>query len=100
MVMIRQMPKKGEIKQLPEAKYPEITKLLETEKFDKVNKDFSTTYDELEKLSKSKGGMKKASEARKAMKAIEKTMDILRELLRRKYEIEENAGEATPQGKK
>ncbi|MBI2066618.1 MAG: hypothetical protein HYW02_07595 [Deltaproteobacteria bacterium] len=82
------MAKKEEPIHLPEAKYPEITRLLETEDFEKVNKDFAKTYGELEKLSKSKG-MKKAADAVKGMKAIEKAIDLLKNLLKRKYEMQE-----------
>jgi len=72
----------------PEARYPEITRLLETEDFRQFNEEFTRAYASLEKTSKMKG-LKKASEARKGMKAIERTMDLVRELLRRKYEFAE-----------
>ncbi len=79
------MPKTERKVAIPEARYPEIMRLLETENFEKFNRDFMTTYQELEKVSKMKG-LKKAAEARKGMKAIERTMDLMRELLRKKYE--------------
>ncbi|MBI4374373.1 MAG: hypothetical protein HY542_05810 [Deltaproteobacteria bacterium] len=84
---------------IPEARYPEITRLLETEDFNQVNKGFMSAFQQLEKISKMKG-LKKASEARKGMKAIERVMDLLRELLRRKYEILGSPGSSPPQGKK
>lgn len=68
--------------------FPEITKLLQTEEFEKVNKDFSRAFEELEKISKN-NGLKKAATARKGMKGIEKTLDLLRELLRNKYAMQE-----------
>ncbi|MBI2083125.1 MAG: hypothetical protein HYT76_06105 [Deltaproteobacteria bacterium] len=84
---------------IPEARYPEITKLLETEDFNRVNKNFMATFQALEKMSKMKG-LKKASDARKGMKAIERVMDLLRELLKKKYEIMEKNGNSAPQDKK
>ncbi len=93
------MPKQETIKPVPQAQYIEITKLLETEQFDKTNKDFARIYGELEKISKMKG-LGKVSDARKAMKTIERSMDLLRELLRRKYEIAEKGGVSASQGKK
>lgn len=69
------------------AQFPEIEKMLETEDFDRINKDFTAAYEGLEKLSKGPGGIGKASkaqEARKAMRAIERVMDLLRELLMKK----------------
>ena len=93
------MPKKEERPQIPEAQYPEITKLLETEAFDKVNRDFTDAYQALEKISKMKG-LGKATDARKGMKAIEKAMDLIRELLRKKYELSDKGGVVPPQGKK
>ncbi|MBI3541236.1 MAG: hypothetical protein HY073_03760 [Deltaproteobacteria bacterium] len=63
------------------AQFPQIEKLLQSEDFEPINKSFTEAYDQLEGLSKGKGGLKKTSDARKAMKGIEKTMDLLRELL-------------------
>jgi len=72
--------------------FPEIEKLIETEDFDRINKSFTVAYEELEKLGKSKGGMGKSRDAKKAMKAIERVMDLLRELLKMKYQIQQGPG--------
>ncbi|MDZ4224933.1 MAG: hypothetical protein U1D33_03405 [bacterium] len=44
----------------------------------------------MEKLSKSKGGLKKAKEAKKAMKALENVSELLKELLKVKYRLQEH----------
>lgn len=92
------MPKE-EKKSLPPAQYPEITRLLETEDFEKVNQDFTKAYESLEKVSKSKG-LGKSSDAKRGMRAIERVMDLLRDLLRIKYQMGEKSGDNSRQGKK
>ena len=69
-------------------RYPAIEELIEKEDFTLVNKTFALAYEELEKAAKG-GGLKKGKEARKAMKALERTMDLLAEILRLKYELAE-----------
>ncbi|HSA58526.1 MAG TPA: hypothetical protein VLJ37_02425 [bacterium] len=71
------------------SQFPEIERLVETEDFDRINKSFTAAYEELERLTKAKGGMGKSRDAKKAMKAIERVMDLLRELLKVKYQIQE-----------
>lgn len=86
--------------------FPEIERLIETEDFDKINLSFTSAYDELEKLTKAKGGFGKSKDAKKAMKAIERVMDLLRDLLKLKYQMMEQGvigsggGGPPPQGKK
>lgn len=84
---------------VPEPQYPEIMRLLESEDFERVNRNFTKAYEILEKMSKLKG-LGRASDARKGMKALERVMDLLRDLLRKKYQIMENTGATTPQSKK
>ena len=69
-------------------RYPAIEELVEKEDFAHVNKSFAAAYEELETLAKS-GGLKKGKEARQAMKALERTMDLLAELLKLRYELAE-----------
>ncbi len=69
------------------AGYPLIEKLIETENFDRVNSDFTKAYDELQKISKSKSGLGKGKAAKKAMQALQLTMDLFKELLRLKYQM-------------
>jgi creatinine amidohydrolase/Fe(II)-dependent formamide hydrolase-like protein len=71
------------------AQFPEIEKLIESEDFDRINKSFTAAYEELEHQSKGKGGMGKSRDAKKAMKAIERVMDLLRELLKTKYQMQQ-----------
>jgi len=83
--------------------FPEIEKLIESEDFDKINQSFTASYEELEKLTKAKGGFGKSKDAKKAMKAIERVMDLLRDLLKLKYQMMEAGvlgGAPSPQGKK
>ncbi|MBI1910163.1 MAG: hypothetical protein HYS22_08355 [Deltaproteobacteria bacterium] len=67
--------------------YPAIEKLIDTEEFATVNKNFGAAYSELEKITKQKGGLGKVKQARKGMKALEKVMDLLAELLKLKYRL-------------
>lgn len=71
----------------PLASYPEIEKLIDSENFDTVNKNFSKAYDLLDKIGREAGGLKKSKEAKRAMKSIERVMDLLRELLKLKYQL-------------
>jgi hypothetical protein len=88
----------------PEAirpRYPAIEKLIDTEDFDLINKNYGRAYEELEKFSKQKG-LGTASNAKKAMKALEKVMDLLKYLLKLKYQYmaaQEKSGEESPQKK-
>lgn len=93
------MVKKEEKPAIPEARYPEITRILETENFDTINRDFTLAFESLEKISKMKG-LGKASDASKGMKAIERTMDLLKELLLKKYQLMKKGGVESPRGKK
>lgn len=67
--------------------YPALEKLIDTEDFGEVNDSFAEAFDQLEKIAKSKS-IKKSREAKKAQKAIELTMDLLKELLALKYQIQ------------
>lgn len=68
--------------------YPLIENLLETEKFDALNKSFADAYQRLETLMMDReAGLKKQKEARKAMRAYELTTDLIKELLKIKYQL-------------
>jgi uncharacterized membrane protein YgaE (UPF0421/DUF939 family) len=71
------------------AGYPRIEKLIETEKFEEVNKSFGTAYEELQKVAKLKSGLGKGKSAKKAMRAYELAMDLFKELLKIKYQMME-----------
>ena len=68
--------------------YPIIEKLIETEDFSGVNQTVSACYDKLEKMLKAKsGGLKKQKNVRAALKAYDLTIDLIRELLKTKYNL-------------
>jgi hypothetical protein len=71
------------------AGYPEIEKLIDSEDFEEVNQAFTDAYNKLEKLAKSKKSLKTPREAKKGMKSLELTMDLFRELLEIKYQLQE-----------
>lgn len=72
----------------PQLGYPILEKLIETEDFSIVNKSFTSCYDTLEKMLKAKsGGLKKQKAIREALKAYDLTVDLIRELLKTKYQI-------------
>lgn len=72
--------------------YPIIEKLIETEDFNKVNKTMSACYDTLERMLKNKtAGLQKKKHIRQAIKAYDLTIDLIRDLLKIKYEIMQRA---------
>lgn len=71
--------------------YQKIEELLESENFDGLNQSFGEAYQKLQAIMDDKGaGLKKHKEARKAMQAYELTTDLIKELLKLKYQILEN----------
>ena len=91
--MPQKKPVLGE-KRGPSIGYPNIEKLIDTEDFSGVNGAFEKAYKDLEKVSKEKKGLKKGREAVKAMKSIERSTQLLRELLEVKYRMQEAAKKA------
>jgi len=89
----RAIPKQGDAERQAIAQFPEIEKLVESEDFDRINRSFTAAYEELERVGKSSGGMGKSRDAKKAMKALERVMDLLRELLKVKYQIQNGGSE-------
>jgi len=71
------------------AGYPAIEKLIDYEDFDKINSVFGEAYNDLSEQARVKRGLKKSREAKKAMRAIELTMNLFKELLEIKYRIQE-----------
>lgn len=77
--------------------YPMMEKLLETEDFNRINESMSRGYEQLEKmLSQKTGGLGKQKNLRKALKAYDLTIALLRELLKKKYEMIEQNLETSP----
>lgn len=69
--------------------YPLIEELLNSENFDRLNKSFAEGYQKLEKIMLDRGvGIKKQKDARKAMRAYELTSDLIKELLKLKYQLQ------------
>lgn len=77
--------------------FPTIEKILKNPQED-FNKRFEGVHEALDKLSRTASGMNKKKEARKAMKAIEKTLDLFRDLFRMKtaFEQKESSGVSRP----
>lgn len=73
----------------PSLGYPHVEKLIDSEDFNEVNRSFQKAYADLEKVSKAKGGLGKGREAKKAMRALEKCSELLKELLQIKYRLAE-----------
>ncbi|PIR17501.1 MAG: hypothetical protein COX62_03590 [Deltaproteobacteria bacterium CG_4_10_14_0_2_um_filter_43_8] len=71
------------------AGYPGIEQLIDSEDFTNVNEVFEKAYNELSDQSRIKRGLKRSREAKKAMRAIELTMSLFKELLEIKYRIQE-----------
>lgn len=95
----RATPQANDAERQTIAQFPEIERLIESEDFERVNKTFTSAYEELERLAKSKGGMGTSRDAKKAMKALERVMDLLRELLKVKYQIQQSGPEPGKLGK-
>lgn len=81
--------------QKPSLGYPNVENLIDSEDFEKVNRAFKNAYEGLEKISKEKGGVRKSKEAKKAMGALEKCSELLKELLRVKYRLQEELKKET-----
>jgi hypothetical protein len=73
--------------------YPRVEKLVETEDFTEINEVFETAYGELAEMASHKKGLKKSREAKKIMKSMELAMDLFRELLAIKYQLQEMQAE-------
>jgi hypothetical protein len=80
--------------QYGQAGYPAVERLIDTEDFDELNEIFETAYEELFEISKKRKGLKTRRDAKKAMKALELTLDLFRELLAIKYKLQEEAEKA------
>jgi hypothetical protein len=71
------------------AGYPLIERLIDTENFDGVNSAFEGAYNSLMEQARTKRGLKKSRDAKKAMYAIELVMSLFKELLEIKYKIQQ-----------
>ncbi len=73
----------------PSMGYPRIEQLIDTEDFESINKSFAMAYGNLEKIARQKAGLGKSKQAKKAMKAYELVMELLKEMLKLKYQMVE-----------
>ena len=80
--------------------YPRVEKLIETEDFVEVNEAFEAAYADLGSLVSKSRSIKKSKGAKKAMKAMELTMDLFRELLEIKYQLQEMQAEQQQSSKR
>lgn len=68
--------------------YPRVEQLVDSEDFVDVNEAFEVAYAELGTLVGKSRSIKKGKDAKKAMKAMELTMDLFRDLLEIKYQLQ------------
>ena len=81
------MDKKTESPPIAEApSFPSIEEIIASDDLGPITQKLNAIHEELEKVSKEKGGLGKTRDAKKGMRAIEKTIDLLKELLRIKRE--------------
>lgn len=72
-----------------QAGYPTVEKLIDTEDFDAINLAFEDAYAELHDISKRKKGLRTKRDVKRAMRALELTLELFRELLAIKYRLQE-----------
>lgn len=73
--------------------YPRVEKLIDTEDFTEINEVFEAVYMELDEIVRHKKSIKKSRDAKKIMKSMELVMDLFRELLAIKYQLQEMQAE-------
>lgn len=71
--------------------YPVVERLIDTEDFSAINRAFEKAYADLYDLSKKKKGFGTKKDITKAMRSLELTLDLFRELLAIKYKLQEEA---------
>ena len=67
--------------------FPTIERLIEQENFDDLNRIFVEGYESLEKIAQGKGDLQRKKAAKKAMRSLELTMNLLRDFLSVKEEL-------------
>jgi hypothetical protein len=72
-----------------QAGYPAVEKLIETEDFDAINLSFEEAYAQLHDISKKKRGFGTQRDIKRAMRSLELTLELFRELLALKYRLQE-----------
>lgn len=78
--------------------YPHIEKLIDSEDFKEMNRTFHKAYQALEKISKENKGLRRVKDAKKAMKAMENVAELLKELLKFKYRLQNQVSKQSKKG--
>ncbi len=73
------------------AGYPVVERLIDTEDFNSINGAFERGYGELYELSRRKRSFKTQKDVKRAMRALELTLELFRELLAIKYRLQEES---------
>ncbi len=73
--------------------YPAVEALIDSENFEPINQSFAKAYGALNDVVKKKKGMKTVAEAKQAMRAIDRVVELFKELLSIKYELLREQGE-------
>lgn len=84
------MPKQAR----PTEVYPEIEALVAAGEFKVINASFKEMHGKLDHIIKESSGFGRGSQAKKAMKSLELTVDLLRHLLQVKETLAKQAREA------
>jgi hypothetical protein len=80
---------KADVEKYGSVGYPHVERLIDTEEFDGINSAFESAYMELYDISKKRRGFKTQRDAKRAMRALELTLELFRELLAIKYRLQE-----------
>jgi len=80
-----------------QAGYPVVEKLIDIEDFDAINLAFEDAYAQLYDISRRKKGFKTQRDVKRAMRALELTLELFRELLAIKYLLQEEVAKAKNQ---
>lgn len=78
---------------VPSCGYPAVEALIDSENFEPINQSFAKAYGALDDVVKKKKGLKTVAEAKQAMRAIDRVVELFKELLSIKYEILREHGE-------
>ena len=77
----------------PMQSYPAVEALIESGDFKALNASFKETYDKLEHVVKDGKGFGRVTQAKKAIRALELSADLLRHLVQIKHAIAEKRKE-------
>jgi hypothetical protein len=81
--------KKSKANNYGQAGYPNVEKLVDTEDFVEINEAFEVAYTNLDEIAHKKKGFKIHRDVKRAMRSLELTLELFRELLALKYKLQE-----------